>query len=156
MSPNPALCSLLFLVVLAPATAAPAELSAAVARCAALPEAAARLRCYDESVAPLAGKPEAGVAAGRTATPEQKFGIRLPKPPDEVAFTEVTAVITGVSYSKDGLLRVELDNTQVWRQITAEDLSAKVGDKVTISKAALGSFLLYVQKGGSTRVRRIR
>jgi hypothetical protein len=53
---------------------------------------------------------------------------------------------------------ITLDNGQVWAQVpTGTRFSLRVGDTVTITPGALGSFLLRKDSGGgSVRVRRRR
>lgn len=106
------------------------ELATAVQRCAATAEAQARLRCYDADVAPLASR---GAATTSGATP-----------------------VSAEHESAERLLRFDLANGQVWRQMTEEHLLIKLGDPVTISKAMFGSYLLATSGGSSTRVKRIR
>ena len=48
---------------------------------------------------------------------------------------------------------ISLDNGQVWKQIDSSSLRLRVGDDVTIERAALGSFML--KKKGSKRTMRV-
>jgi hypothetical protein len=72
---------------------------------------------------------------------------------------KITARVDSVAaQSHIGRWTVTLDNGQVWqqRETTAETNRPQPGDQVTISKAALGSFLLYAPGRGLSRVKRVR
>jgi hypothetical protein len=50
-----------------------------------------------------------------------------------------------------------LDNAQTWQQIELDpDFAVRIGQGVTISKGALGSFWLATDSHRATRVRRIQ
>lgn len=52
---------------------------------------------------------------------------------------------------------VTLDNGQTWRELAKSTyVPLKVGDEVTISRAALGSFMMSVPNGRPLRVRRVK
>ena len=148
----------------------------AVQRCAAMTDGAQRLQCYDNEVAPLAGKVIAvdvtkGTASITAAAPatapaiaEERFGRanldarqRAQNATEQGLETdEISRRVVALRALADGALRLELEGGQVWRQTTAEYFLLKTGDLVTISKAAFGSFLLASPGGRTTRVRRIR
>jgi len=71
----------------------------------------------------------------------------------------ITARVNSVAaQSHIGRWTVTLDNGQVWqqRETTAESNRPRPGDQVTISKAVLGSYLLYAPGRGLSRVKRVR
>ena len=110
-----------------------------------------------------AGGTTATAAAAAPAATEDKFGLserqraeREPKPQKPPA-NALTAAVTAVRKLPSGYLLIDLDNDQQWQQIESmPNLYLRVGDRVTIRKAALGSFLLQTASNYSTRVRRIR
>jgi hypothetical protein len=137
-------------------------LAAAVQACAAIARDAERLACYDRSVAPLAsGAPAATVPA---PSPEELFGIEAgttpepeqPRVPEREELAEITARVTGLKRLARGESEIELENGQVWRQLETRELLLKVGDSVTIARAALGAFRLTTPTGRVTRVTRVR
>jgi hypothetical protein len=149
--------------------------------CAMEPDSERRLSCYDRLAAKLVtaapaaapaqqAKPAAATAtaassimaakeAGDTST-EAGFGVangplstkRAPK-----SLQQVTGVVAKVVQQPRGELVVTLDNGQVWLQNEGvEYFPLKVGDTVTISSAALGSFRLLAPSKRVTRVTRIQ
>jgi hypothetical protein len=68
------------------------------------------------------------------------------------------AKVLSVTNTASGDWVATLDNGQVWIQVpTGTRFSLRVGDEVTITPGALGSFLLSKGSGGSSvRVRRRR
>lgn len=69
----------------------------------------------------------------------------------------IEAEVTQVQHTAYGELIVELDNGQLWRQIDSRSLRLKAGERVRISAASIGSFLLEKTSGStSIRVRRQR
>jgi pyruvate/2-oxoglutarate dehydrogenase complex dihydrolipoamide acyltransferase (E2) component len=154
--------------------------------CRALADPAARLTCFDRETArldaqsvktiaapaavPAAGPPSAPVApaaeaAASTLDPKQQFGL-----PARTVVTEevaagrraadamkIEARLSSVSVGANGHIVFGLDNDQVWRQLAnGEDLLARPGDAVTISRAALGSYWLKTASGRGCKVSRVR
>ncbi len=99
----------------------------------------------------------------RPASEAEEFGLserqraaREPQPEKPPA-TAVTAAVTAVRKLPTGYLRIDLDNDQAWQQTeTDPNIRLRTGDRVTIRKAALGSFLLETPGRFSTRVRRVK
>ncbi len=130
-------------------------------RCAELVDDARRLACYDAEY----GKPGKGAAAGAPATlapvVQPPTDARLAqdnklKAPKSVSVT-ATASITGLSSLLDGRFKATLDSGEVWTQLEPDKaVVLAVGDKVTIKKALLGSFLLTTPGGVATRVKRVQ
>ena len=107
--------------------------------CRHVSDAAARLDCFDRaSDAALAVKPpQAGVAPSEPTTIESS--------------------IVQISQPLMGRADFTLENGQVWRQMDAEDAkSAKIGDRVVVSKKIVGAYWLKVQGGRAWRVTLIR
>ena len=107
--------------------------------CRHVPDSAARLDCFDRaSDAALAVKPaQAVVAPSARATIESSI-VRISQP-------------------LMGRADFTLENGQVWRQMDPEDAkSAKIGDRVEVSKKVVGAYWLKVEGGRAWRVTLIR
>jgi len=143
------------------------------AQCAALDDPAARLACFDAAFPrpPRAAPPhtmppnpaKAAVATEEPASDARKFGLSDaqkdaidPKPaPPPLAAT--TAAVKTVRQLPSGYLLIGLDNDQVWQQTEIDpNVRLQPGDRVTIRRASLGSFLLVTPAHFSTRVRRLQ
>ncbi|MDY6945646.1 MAG: hypothetical protein SXG53_08000 [Pseudomonadota bacterium] len=119
-----------------------------------------RLACYDRAVEYL--KQSGDKLAAPSA--EASFGLqgrtKETREKDSSADAEQTAVtarVSEVSASRDGMKTITLDNGQTWRQITGSNaVFVEAGDEVTVSRGALGSFLMRVPNGGPLRVRRLK
>jgi hypothetical protein len=121
-----------------------------------------RLACYDRAVEYLRQSGDT-VAAPSS---ENSFGLQgrandtrnkesTAAEPEQTA--SVTALVSEVSASRDGMKTITLDNGQTWRQITGSNtVFIAVGDEVTVNRGALGSFLMRIPNGGPLRVRRIK
>ncbi len=158
---------LLALITISAGAAAAAQgLPPELRRCMAETVDAARLACFDREAARLeAAAATATVAAAPALTPEQRFGMR-----GEVAretlerekavkqeLERLEAKVTAVATGPTGDWVVTLDNGQVWAQVpSGTRYTIRVGDGVTISPAALGSYMLTGESGRSVRVRRRR
>ena len=115
---------------------------------------ARRLACFDREIARAA--PSA----------EQRFGYRGEVARESLdrekaaapALERLQAKVQSISTTASGDWVATLDNGQVWIQVpTGTRFSLRVGDEVTITPGALGSFLLSKGSGGSSvRVRRRR
>ncbi len=128
--------------------------SAAEHPCSVVTSAADRLACYDK-------------AFGAPATPRngaattQDFGLPPDKPTREAAAAKkeeaISAAITAVDRRHDGKFVVTLANDQTWAQTeNNSQVELRVGDTVTVRRAALGSYLLVSKAGVGTRVKRLR
>jgi hypothetical protein len=146
--------------------------------CRDIPQAAARLECFDHAAAVLAAAPPvpptpAASAAAPMASPpaappldaKQQFGL----PPSAVAAKEVAAGtraaeaskieahIVGLSQGATGITVFNLDNGQVWRQLLADgDVLARLGDVAVISRGVFNSYWLQLKSGRGCKVTRIR
>ena len=175
---------LAFALVVALGSMVPGRTSAADqskgAECAALDDPAARLACFDaafprppRTAAPphIAAPPDtvppnpAKVAAAteEPAAEARKFGLSDaqkdaidPKPaPPQLAAT--TAAVKTVRRLPSGYLLIGLDNDQMWQQTEIDpNVWLQPGDRVTIRRASLGSYLLVTPALYSTRVRRLQ
>lgn len=143
--------------------AAPA---AEIARCLEIAAADARLACYDRA----AGRKSSGVdttlslgtapvPAVPVGVPAEPPGFGLPKPRPQAVAAEapqsLQALVERVEEDRLGQARVLLDNGQVW-SISGGDFRLSKGDKVTLKRAALGSYLMTTTSRLSYRARRVR
>lgn len=155
--------------------AAPAaqSLPQALQVCIALRDDSRRLACFDRAVQPLAqgddvmpdGAAAPPIVAPPAMTPQQRFGFsgdlarKTREASGETAqeLREIDAVVTAVAQRGYGQLSVTLDNGLVWSQkAVGQFFRIKVGDRVTVKAAALGSFLLVDAEGRSIRVSRVK
>ena len=143
------------------------DVSAALASCRTEKDDALRLACYDREV----GKPDqqssatAATPAAAPQSPEDRFGYRGVLAREESDrnkqetrnLSELVATVTEISKRADGTLVTTLDNGQVWAQNRPDStFRLKIGDKVKIEPAALGSFLMISFAKRTARVTRIK
>ncbi len=169
------ICLLLTLVFAAPAARAAEPADSALGRCRLLPEAAARLACYDALPLPpvppaapqAAAKPAAPAAvvapvtaAGTGAGAALTTGSApVATPPvaltPEAAFglesrrsavQDVSSTLPGLFEGWDRNTRFTLANGQVWQVSDGSAASYYLRNpKVTVRRAALGSFRLEIE-----------
>jgi hypothetical protein len=148
----------LLLGLLAPATiAAPADLGARLAECAALDRDRERLTCYDA----LAGRdprPDEDAPTLAERTPEENFGVetlpvRIER--DDEPVDRIRVEIAALRERPRGELVFELANGQRWTQVEVERARYREGETVTIERTRFGAYMLRGERGGSSRVRRI-
>ncbi len=118
------------------------------------------------SAAASAGSAAPAAAASSDATRAvEEFGLteaakrkRDPEKAKETMPESISATVAGVSFRPTGEVVVKLDNDQIWEQaeIVTTKARLKVGDVVTIRKAALGSYTLLTPSRMVIRVRRVR
>jgi hypothetical protein len=142
--------------------------SADLARCATIAAPDARLACYDQlagrpadagtpTTGLMPGKPVSANAAPATAPTAQEFGLTqaqahpAPRGPDAIE-----AHVAGISTAATGHASVTLDNGQSWFVTDEDSLVLTTGDRVTIRRAALGSFLMTTPSKRAYHVRRTR
>ena len=158
----------------APDQASPSALSPIYA-CAQIQEDHARLACFDGAVARLKQAESQGqvVAVDRErarSVERDAFGFNLPSlmrllphlgggssgTASDPEIDSITAVLTRLDAGRAGYRTFVLDNGQSWTEVEDLDVNnIRVGDQVTVRKAALGSFRLIGSRGGQGyRVRR--
>jgi hypothetical protein len=130
--------------------------------CTTLGNDSERLACYDRLLAETHESGEPGDT--RSSSPEDLFGAGRRAPRDVSAestakrkqLTEITAHVARLREDRDGSVLIELDNGQVWKQSNPNaTLLLRTGDRVTISRAALGTFRLAAPNGRFAQVRRL-
>jgi hypothetical protein len=136
---------------------------ASIRTCATVKKNAERLVCYDQAVERLSSG-----QADTAATPpsaESMFGVAASgsrpasttKPMEREELAAVTAHVSALRSTAEGLHVIDLDNGQTWRQISGSTtLLLQVGDEVTIARGALNSFRLATPSGRVAKVSRVR
>jgi len=151
--------------------------------CRVLTDDAQRLACYDQlfprSASPLQAPPEAKVIAPLATLPQapahvsenpksdeavQQFGLTAAQQSAAAGGTaraktieEISATVTALQHEPGGRFLIFLDNGQVWRQSELDSwVPPQTGDRVTIRRGLLGSFMLVTADRLATHVRRVR
>lgn len=145
--------------------------------CRRIADSSSRLACFDRESAALASPGRAAAPEPHTARarapvpgpgldPRQTFGLAPERilAREEAAqhlphqLDQITARIALVSRAADGRDIFTLDNHEVWAQLVPDDdLYARPGDVVKISRAMLGSYWLAVKsRRGGCKVTRLR
>ncbi len=130
--------------------------------CAERADPQARLACYDEAFPPLAAA--SAIAPVRSEAERiQEFGLTeraveesKPAAEREPPIDRIEASVTAVRAIQGGQRVLTLDNGHIW-QVTEGGTRGflKVGDKVTIRRALMGSHILSTPGGVGLRVRRV-
>jgi hypothetical protein len=141
----------------------------ALVKCRAITEDAARLRCFDQASAALQQATERRdvVIVDRAQVRQARrtlFGIDLPRLPffgggdddkaDEVS--QIDGVVASAFQNGNGRWVVRLEDGGTWAQIDDNPISIwpKAGQKVTIKRAALGSYMMRVNGQAGVRAKR--
>jgi len=137
--------------------------------CGAIADDPARLACYDAAFGRAATKSmgtglPAASEADAAAQAKKEFGLSEsdkraldparagPTRPDSIA-----AKVAAVSKRPTGEWVVTLEDGQVWAQAESDTRAMiRVGDEVTVRRAALGSYVLVSANRVAMRVRRIK
>ncbi|HEX7849432.1 MAG TPA: hypothetical protein VF485_06845 [Sphingomonas sp.] len=133
--------------------------------CAAIKADAERLACYDRTVAALGKAEEAKeiVVTDREQMREARrslFGFRLPSlrifGSGDEEISEIETTISGVSRSYDGGLSLTVADGAQWVQTDTRAIVGKIkpGDKVTISRGAMGSYFASIPGRPAFKVQR--
>lgn len=156
--------------LLLPAAMAQAPDTAALQRCRAISEAAARLACYD--ALPLGTAPRVSAAPAAPATPAVAPPAAVAPAPPTVAPAAPAAVqafgrerrdepeaissqITGAFEGWGPTSRIKLANGQVWQVVDgSEGVYFLQNPKVTVRRALMGGFQLDIE--GAKRMPRVR
>lgn len=150
-------------------TAPPAIYTDLIA-CKDIADATARLACFDEKVTALqtAQSTNQVVIADREQVREARrglFGLSLPRiklfggdgdEGDEIQ--AIDGIIQSARTIRSGKWLIQLEDGGVWQQTEPARSTMrhpKAGDKITIERAAMGSFLAKVNDGRSFKVMRI-
>jgi hypothetical protein len=131
-------------------------------QCAEISTVTQRLACYDRlaerpaTPATAAAGSATALASAPTATPKESFGLYSAEHPTvPVVSNAITGKVVSIGSSRNGKTTITLDGDQVWELVNSDPL-LKSGDAVTISRAALGSFVMTTPSGRTLRLHRIR
>lgn len=150
-------------------------------QCVGITDKLERLVCYDNlaasiqvttvtnnTTAPIAVAPvvtpAAAPAALATAAPvaaaatnvEDNFGMEV-KRVQENTTDKIYLDVESIAEDAYGALKITFTNGQVWKQTENRKFNLKVGEKVFIEKAALGSFLMGTEsRNAKVRVKRLK
>jgi len=150
-------------------------------QCAGITDKLERLVCYDNlaasiqvttvtnnTTAPIAVAPvvtpAAAPAALATTAPvaaaatnvEDNFGMEV-KRVQENTTDKIYLDVESIAEDAYGALKITFTNGQVWKQTENRKFNLKVGEKVFIEKAALGSFLMGTEsRNAKVRVKRLK
>jgi len=144
------------------------ELLTRLIDCRGIAEAAARLTCYDSAASAFDSAEKQGdvVVIDREQVGEarrQLFGFALPSMPDLFQRGErpdtldaIETTLTRAGQYGDGKWTFTLADGSIWRQIDIEPVrfQNRPGQPVRVRRAALGSYLLTVERSRAVRVRR--
>lgn len=135
--------------------------------CAQITDVAARVTCYDNTMAPAVAQPPA--ARPPVATPPQPQGLGAEQVvPDRVQAREVArerqaenlvAQVTGVARVSPGIFTLTLADGSQWTFVDEAPFgyaAPRAGSSVRIERGSLGSYLLRYDSQQSLRVRRLR
>lgn len=128
--------------------------------CVSLRRDAERLACYDKAIANMLS----GDEKAAPASAENMFGANSGNAPVAPAadvkreeLRQISGKVTSLRRTDDGMIVLELDNGQVWRQQDSGiHLMVSAGDTVTIQRASLGTFRLADKTGRFARFKRVR
>ena len=135
--------------------------------CRKIADNAARLACYDQAATAMDQAEAKGdiVVVNRDQARKvrrQAFGFTLPslalfergEKPEEL--DNVQGVVAGARMNGSGKWVIRLQDGGVWAQVDTNDLGIdpKVGEAVTIHRAALGSYMLVLPHHRSFRAHR--
>jgi len=144
---------------------APPKLFEDVVNCRAIQDSAERLACYDRGVAALdtAQKSNELYVADKAAMKEARrglFGFGLPKlkifgDEDLGDLDELETTITAISSGQRGYIFTLADGAR-WMQTDKKYMDRpKIGAKIHIKKAALGSYMANIERKSGFRVERL-
>ena len=146
--------------LLVPHTVPAAEtLPEALKPCISMLRDAERLACFDKAVAQVQNGsdmplPSAENMFGAHSAIKTGEGNRDVKREE---LQEIKGVVTSLRRVDDGMIVLELDNGQVWRQQDGDaTLTIETGDAVTVMRASLGTFRIADKRGRSSRFKRVR
>ena len=126
-----------------------------VLRCSAVESPDARLACFDRAVEPFVATAATTDATAEAAAEEPDFGAEQLRNDEDA--DDLTTRLAGPFTGWDGDTVFRLENGQLWQQIDSSYLYSRAeSPRVTIRRAAFGSYLLQVEGIGRTvRVRRL-
>lgn len=108
------------------------------------------------AAAPAAVATAAPVATAAVTNVEDNFGMEV-KRVQENTTDKIYLDVESIAEDAYGALKITFTNGQVWKQTENRKFNLKVGEKVFIEKAALGSFLMGTEsRNAKVRVKRLK
>ncbi|MBU1439216.1 MAG: hypothetical protein KKF79_17855 [Gammaproteobacteria bacterium] len=152
------------LILLTPAAfATSVDLKTQLQSCQQIAEEEQRLSCFDQIVSQLdlsaTTEATSTAAAEKSVVPQPeemkaKFGLK--KPNREAQVQEISSLVKSTAFDLRKKLVITLENGQQWRQTDQAQLNIQAGDRCTVKRGALGSFLLGIEGvNKKIRVRRV-
>ena len=148
--------------------AAPPPVYQAVVDCRGIADAAQRLACFDRTVGEMAraGEQKDLVVLDRETMRETRkglFGFSLPKlklfgggdEDDKDVVREIESTIAGIRSAKDGFPIYTIADGARWKQTDGRNVFPKIGQKIKIKAAALGSYMASIEGRSGVRVMRL-
>jgi hypothetical protein len=138
----------------------PQPLPGAIEACIRLRNDSERLACFDRAVADIQSGQAAPAAPAQDmfgANQETRGAADVKSRIQRDELREITAKVASLRRTPDGMMLLELDNGQVWRQLDSESaLVIEVADTVKVVRASMGTFRISDKRGRSARFRRMR
>ncbi len=140
------------------------QLLAALEGCRSVKSDDARLKCYDDAAARLAGAQSRNevVVLDRAQVEKAKrslFGFSQPSAEvfgeKDQPLREISSTIASIRGQRSGLVRLTLADGSTWETIDTPLFPPKANDSVTIKAGVLGSYTATPQHGRALRVRRV-
>jgi hypothetical protein len=132
----------------------------AIEACASLRRDSERLACFDKAVGALrAGQSTSAVSAENMfgANSENAQTAAELRDANREELKQISGTVTSLRRTDDGMIVLELDNGQVWRQQDSDvRMLVTMGDKVTIVRASMGTFRIADKTGRFARFKRVR
>ena len=148
---------------------APPKAFSDLLECRKVADQAARLACYDAQAAVLADATEKRqiVVADRAEVEKTRkglFGYALPVSPilgddgEQEEAKRLDATVVSARRSRDGGWIIVLAGAGTWEQIDSKvlPLSPRSGQKVVVTKGAIGSYFVSVDGQSALKMRRIQ
>jgi len=136
------------------------SLPPAIEACAALLRDSERLACFDKAVAALrSGTGTEAVTAENMFGANSETSLASPDQRDvkREELKRIRGTVTSLRSTDDGMIVVELDNGQVWRQVDTDiRMMISTGDVLTIVRASMGTFRIADKSGRFARFKRVR
>lgn len=145
----------------APGAAPPPAVEAASPSAAAVPSTPAGGRSQAAAAIPPspAAQPQPAAQPASPAEQRAQFGLQpnqLPKDPEAPKkLTTLEGVVSGFGQAPNGHQVVRIDNAQSWELLQDADPLLAPGQKVSIRRALLGSFIMTTPTGREHRVKRL-
>lgn len=134
--------------------------------CRPIPDPRLRAACYDAALDKLQQSvADRNVVVMDREQVKQDFGFGGGPPPKRIAnarsiepitVQEMASTIASVAPYSYGMWVVRLANGAIWRTSDSMDSSPRTGAEVHVRRGALGSYVMFIGKSQSVRVKRVK